>query len=81
MIWEEKKRKKRFKALNYKESALIEKAYTQFVDEASVGKTTSAKKKLDQKLEVSVIDIKPIPHPCPLANAPPPSSIICNYRM
>ena len=52
VIWEERKKKKRYKALCNKQSFPIEKAYNHFVTEVSVGKKPHPKVKIDPKLEV-----------------------------
>ena len=52
VIWEERKKKKRYKALCNKQSFQIEKAYNHFVTEVSVGKKPHPKVKIEPKLEV-----------------------------
>lgn len=52
IIWEEQKKRDRFKALNLGLCDSIEGAYQQHKNEVAVGNTTASRKKIGQKLEV-----------------------------
>ena len=53
VLWEERKKRKRYKALNLKQCFNIEKAYSQFVQDGNLGKQPQPRVKLEQGLEVS----------------------------
>ena len=52
VVWEEQKKRKRFKALKGKQSNILEAAWQQWQAEVLSGQTTSGHRMLEQKIEI-----------------------------